>query len=256
MRDRLKRAVLKRLKDHPALLGVFRRIYRTLFPVPVPAPAPELEVQQHILKNLSGKESVFFVQVGSNDGIHGDPLHDIIATNINWKGMFVEPVSFLFERLVRNYGFSERFIFENKAIAPNRGVVEFFYVSEKAKAKLGDELPFWYDQLGSFDKNHILKHLDGVLEPYIVCESIDTVTLQDIFDKHAVTSIDLIHIDTEGYDYKILSTLDFSKYQPSIILYEHMHLSDVEKNAAESLLRDNGYRCVQYAGDTLATINR
>ncbi|MBT8114607.1 MAG: hypothetical protein KJP04_04470, partial [Arenicella sp.] len=104
---------MKRLKNHPALLGVFRRIYRTLFPVPAPA----LEVQQHILKILSGKTSVFFVQVGSNDGIHGDPLHDIIATNKNWIGIFIEPVGFLFERLVRNYGISKRFIFENKAIA-------------------------------------------------------------------------------------------------------------------------------------------
>jgi len=82
-----------------------------------------------ILKNLKYNNSVFFVQVGSNDGMQGDSLHDIIVKNENWTGIFIEPVGFLFERLKRNYGNSDRLIFEKQAIAANRGVVEFFYVS-------------------------------------------------------------------------------------------------------------------------------
>jgi len=247
----MKQAIKERLKRYLFVFSLLRRIYRAFFPAPV---FDSAQMQKKILKNLKRKNSIFFVQVGSNDGIQGDPLHNIIVTNNNWKGIFIEPVGFLFERLKRNYGNSDRFIFEKQAIAPSMGVAEFFYVSEKAKAELGDALPYWYDQLGSFDRNHILKHLDGILEPYILSETINTIPLQDIFDKHKVTRVDLIHIDTEGYDYSVLSTIDFSRYKPSVILYEHKHLSDVESKSAESLLIKNGYSCVQCGGDTLATI--
>ena len=215
---------------------------------------PYSPLQKDILKKLQHKETVFFVQVGSNDGMRGDPLHAISVMNKNWEGIFIEPVGYLFERLKRNYGNSDRFIFEKQAIAPSLGKVDFFYVSEEAKAELGDEVPNWYDQLGSFDKNHILEHLDGILEPYILSERINTLPLQDMLGKHKVTRVDLIHIDAEGYDYRVLSTIDFSRCKPSVILYEHIHLSDVERKSAESLLKKNGYSYVQYGGDTLASI--
>ena len=242
----------KEVLNYPFVFSLLRRKYRAFFPKRI---SDLSQLQKDILKNIKSKDSVFFVQVGSNDGIHGDPLHDIIVMNNNWKGIFIEPVGFLFERLKNNYGKSDRFIFENTAVAPSMGVVEFFYVSEEAKRELGDALPDWCDQLGSFDKNHILKHLDGRLEPYILSEKINALTLQYLFDKHKVTKIDLIHIDTEGYDYKVLSSIDFSIYKPSVILYEHIHLPDVERKSAKSLLKKNGYSCVKYGVDTLATIN-
>jgi FkbM family methyltransferase len=246
----VKRAIKERLKRYPFIFSLLRRTYRAFFP----ASSLDAQLQKQILKNLKQKNTIFFVQVGSNDGFQGDPLHDLIILSKKWKGIFIEPVGFLFDRLRNNYGNSDRFIFEKKAITSNIGVMEFFYVSEKAKSEIGNALPFWYDQLGSFDKNHILRHLNGILEPYILSEQIEAVRLQDICDKHKVTEIDLLHIDTEGYDYKVLSTLDFSKYKPSIILYEHKNLSDVERRSAESLLRKNGYSCITYGIDTLAII--
>ena len=42
----------------------------------------------------------------------------------------------------------------------------FYWVGEKAATELAD-LPAWWDELGSFNKNHILKHLNGRLAPYI-----------------------------------------------------------------------------------------
>ena len=75
-------------------------------------PAPgHSTIQRNILKNLKRKDFVFFIQVGSNDGKMGDPIDNIIVTNNNWKGIFSEPVGFLFERLKQNYGISDRFIF-------------------------------------------------------------------------------------------------------------------------------------------------
>lgn len=246
----MREALLRFIKNIPFFYAFLRRINRVFYPVQL----SNLEkIQKGILENLGTKDSVFFVQVGSNDGKQGDPLHDLVLTDHKWRGIFIEPVSYLFDRLQTNYQNSDRFLFERKAIAPSEGLLEFFYVSERAKRELGDELPYWYDQLGSFDRNHILKHLDGRLEPYIVAEKIETAPLQLILDKHGVAHVDLVHIDTERHDYKVLTTMDFSKVKPSVILYEHKHLSGEELTAAELLLNKNGYRCEQIGSDTLAT---
>ncbi len=255
----MKHTIKKWLKKYPFIFKLIHRIYRILFPIQ--QLATELEKQEltkvleeQMSKNLKYKKNIFFIQVGSNDGLHGDPLHNLITTNKEWRGIFIEPVKYLFERLKNNYGSSEKYIFENKAIGSNSRIVEFFYVSESAKSDLGDDLPDWYNQLGSFDKNHILKHLNGILEPYIISDKIETVSLQNILDKYKIKAIDILHIDTEGSDYEVLSSFDLSICKPSVILYEHMHLSCIKKKLSEVYLKRNGYSCIHYGGDTLAIL--
>ena len=249
----MKQVIKEKLKKMPLMLHVAQKINRFLFPVEL---GLSEKLQQDIFKKLKHKNNVFFVQVGSNDGVQGDPLHDLIVNNNEWRGVFIEPVGFLFERLKKNYGNFNRYIYENSAIAAEAKELDFYYVSEKAKVELGDQLPFWYDQLGSFDRSHIVKHLDGALEPYIYSQKINAVPLSDVLTKHQVEVVDLVHIDTEGYDYKVLSTIDFARYKPSVILYEHKHLSESEHKLARSLLMEKGYKCSEYGSDTLATIEK
>lgn len=225
------------------LYGVGKRIYRRFRPSDPP-------IQQHILKAVGHKPSVFFVQVGSNDGVQGDPIHDLVVERENWRGIFIEPIDFLFQRLRKNYGDAERFIFENVAIGTEKGIKKFYYVSEKARTEL--DLPYWHDQLGSFDRDHIMRALGEQMIPYIIEEDIECLPLQDVFDRNGVEAIDLVHIDTEGFDYKVLSQIDLQRYKPSAILFEHHLLSDDEFAGARKLLRRNGYRSIQYGNDTLA----
>ena len=136
------------------------------------------------------------------------------------------------------------------AIGTTSETKKFYYVSEKAKSEL--ELPYWHDQLGSFDKNHIIRMLGDQMSPYIIEEDVECRPLQAILDRNRVDAIDLIHIDTEGSDYKVLSQLDLRRYKPSVILFEHHLLTDDEFFKARKLLRRNGYRLVQHGNDTLA----
>jgi FkbM family methyltransferase len=209
-------------------------------------------LEWEIARALAGRREVFFVQVGSNDGTSGDPLHKLLERHGQWRGIFIEPVPSLFERLKANHPEAHRYVFENVAIGKERGEAVFHYVSEDAKAALGDKLPYWYDQLGSFDRQHILKHLDGLLEPYIVSQPLPCLPLQDVFDRNGVKALHLLHIDTEGYDYQVLSQFDFARYQPKVVLYEHKHLSKEDRRSAEALLRRHGYRLQVRSADTLA----
>jgi FkbM family methyltransferase len=210
---------------------------------------------EEIWTALEHAEDVFFVQVGSNDGVQGDPLHPLIRTHPEWRGLFIEPVPYLFERLRRNYArlpsARNRFSFENVAIASEPGRRPFFYVSERARAR-EDELPIWCEQLGSFNREHILSHLEGRLAPHIVERDVECATLGQVLARNRVERLDLLHIDTEGYDYEVLLQLDWQRWRPRVIVFEVIHLPEQLRAQAAAMLRSEGYRLSILAHDLLA----
>ncbi|MBC6994129.1 FkbM family methyltransferase [Neolewinella lacunae] len=189
------------------------------------------------------------VQIGSNDGKTGDPLYPLFQRYPAWRGLLVEPLPATFARLQENYPDRERFQLANVAI--NDGTaLPFYYVDPRAKTDLPD-LPYWYEQLGSFYRGHIEKELDGVLTPYVRTTTVEGITLADLLARHNIAGIDLLHIDTEGYDWKILGQLDLSRYAPTFILYEAQHLAAEELAAAAAFLAPQ-YRVFQTSIDHLA----
>ncbi len=202
-------------------------------------------------ERLLTEKNIRVVQIGSNDGRSGDPLYDLILMNPGWTALFVEPIPYLFDRLKKNYGSSPRFSFANVAI--NNGSQQIFYsVKEEAKIAI-PHLPPTYDQLGSFDKNNIIKHLEGVLEPFIEETLLSGIKLEELFLKYEIKEIDVLHIDTEGYDWKILSQLDLNKIIPKIILFEHIHLANSEKKEAINFLKEK-YAIIRLGSDYLCLL--
>ena len=238
------------LRKYPILHFATRKIYRAI----INSPEPFLQAKiKEIFKNHS---KIFFIQVGSNDGITGDPIHNLIVENVNYSGIFIEPVNFCFKRLQENYKnvfkHETRLIFENIAIGLTKEKKSFYYLSEDSRQKLSGNLPNTYDQLGSFDINHIIREFGDQVIPYIIETEVDCLPLQAVLDKHNVEIIDLIHIDAEGFDFKILSQINFERYTPKLILYEHIHLTEEEKEKASLLLEKYNYDLCKHGGDTLA----
>jgi FkbM family methyltransferase len=219
-------------------------LYRYFRPAPYP-------MRDAIAARLRGRRKLFFLQVGANDGVMGDPLRDLLLKNRGWEGIFVEPVGFLFRRLRRNYRAEPRFIFENVAISSREGQKTFYFLSEQAGQDIAD-LPTWTQGLGSFQLEHLKECLRPDLWPYISEEQMTCVPLASVLEKHNVVSIDLLLIDTEGYDFKVLSQVDFQRYRPLVIVYEHHHLSNGEREQARELLQGFGYHLREIDGDTLA----
>lgn len=198
-------------------------------------------------------EDAVFVKVGANDGVTGDPCSDILLADRRWRGLLIEPVPYCFNRLKANFSDAERFSLERVAIGPVVDTTTFYYVDERARAER-PELPDWFDQLGSFDRSHIVKHLDGVLEPYILKAPVEVCPLGAVILRNRLTKIDLLHIDTEGYDFEVLKTLNFSKYKPPLIYIEHQHLPALQKKDMLRLLVGQGYR-VRDAGRDYFALN-
>lgn len=194
--------------------------------------------------------NVFFVQIGSNDGLNGDPIFAQVNRN-KWHGILVEPIREIFEKLKFNYREVDRnLIFENIAITKDAGgTSEFYYVNNDDNA-----LPEWVSQLSSFDKTTILKHAEyhPEIKERIAVKHIQKDSFENMINRNHVVNIDLIHIDTEGYDFEILKQIDLEKYKPSILIYEHKHLKEGDYKASINLLKGKGYHVFACNGDTLA----
>jgi FkbM family methyltransferase len=196
-------------------------------------------------------DQVRFLQIGSNDGVHDDPLHDLIRRHRGWRGIFVEPVASVFSELRRNYHDDPRFVFLNVAVGRTRGTQKFHYVEETARGAISG-LPDWHSRIGSFSRAHITTLLGPTIEPFIVEADVQTVSLADILAEHDVESIDLLHIDAEGFDADVLAQLDFARYRPRVILIEHAHLSPLRDHRTRELFRAQGYSCTRLMADYLA----
>jgi FkbM family methyltransferase len=222
------------------------RVKRRLFPPPTPADEPG--------RLFRGKPAVL-VKIGAHDGVQNDPLRKLIVANPQWTVLFIEPVKAIYDRLLQNYPSGRSYRFENIAIADQPGTRPFYYVSDEITTAIAN-VPWWYDELGSFDRNHIIKH-DPIFEPFIVAENIRCDTLAAVLARQGLTAgVDFIHIDTEGYDYQILKQIDFSPHRLRAILYENKHLTNSDTAAAEALLEAAGYRIKQLGADTLAIRRR
>ena len=67
------------------------------------------------------------------------------------------------------------------------------------------------------------------VERRVVSIDVPGVTFESLCRTHSVDKVDLILIDTEGYDWQILKTIDLAAVRPRLLVYEHYHLSDEDR---------------------------
>lgn len=65
-------------------------------------------------------------------------------------------------------------------------------------------------------------------------------------------SIDLLHIDAEGYDLEILKTLDFTETLPKVILTEFKNLDIANRKLMISLLHANQCKVYRHNQDYIS----
>ena len=217
------------IKNLPVIGNLALSIYRLFKPKKIFSSA-------YWINKYIPNDRLSVVQIGSNDGISLDPLHQLVKKNKLWNVIFVEPVTYIFERLKKNYGNEPRFKFENSAINED-GSKQFFYSVNKDAYDNIPNLSHNYKQISSFDKDHILKLSGGVVDKYITEIEVNCITLNQLFKKTGIESLDLFFIDAEGYDWKILSQLNLSQYKPVVIVFEYVNLNESERFQAINFLK-------------------
>jgi FkbM family methyltransferase len=212
------------------------------------------------LKKRRG-EAVSCLQIGANDGVTNDPLHRYL-TRHGWRGLLLEPLVDVFHNeLSHTYRGNPRVILENVALADSEGSLPLYRVAI-SNAR-------WATGLSSFRRDSIEAHIEnGYIErkareegvpvpgdPDRIIETVvvPTTTVERLLAKHGIDELDLICIDTEGFDFEILKLVDFARLAPQVVLFESKNLSDGDYAEAKELLGGHGYSLFWDGGDTLAT---
>ena len=169
-----------------------------------------LLIKEHVASN----PDFFFVQVGANDGEMGDPLRQSVLT-YHLSGLLIEPLPDVFTKLRENYRPEPQLRFENVAIATENGRMPMYRV------KVGAPFPAWYQGMASFRRENLARQ--GIGDSYIEELWVEAVTLRSLFDRHGIDRVNLLQVDTEGYDCQIVMSALESDILPDIINYEHCH---------------------------------
>lgn len=195
------------------------------------------------LDMLAEEGRVFFVQIGANDGKHGDPIHAHVVEH-GWSGLLVEPLPDVFERLKANYRGHEGLIFDNCAIGP-AGTMTLYRLSLPP-----GEAVDWRAGLASFDRAVIASHeyLIKGISRIITEESVRSVEFGNLMAQHGIETMDLLTIDTEGYDFEILKQVNLSMFRPKLIICEIKHLKPSDLSAMQALLDEYGYEAMMIPG--------
>ncbi len=166
---------------------------------------------------LNNDKYVKYVQIGANDGIRVDPMFDFVRKNHKFiTGLLLEPVKKYFEQLKFNYLRFTKITPIQIAIHNSKKSM-VIYTAGSHSGTLNSEQVFG---MSSFDKNHLLKS-GYVLESNIIEEEVPCCTLSELLNEYNFVDINVLILDTEGYDFEILRELDLSQINPKIVLFEH-----------------------------------
>lgn len=240
--DRTVGALSPHVGEESALRPVLRSLKRRL-----PAPVDPLT---YLIAEFAGLyPNAFFVQVGANDGSKGDYL-DTYVRSLGWTGILIEPIPYVFDGLSRRHGSNPNLTLANVAIAHEDGTAELYYLPKDEHS----DLPSWYDALATFRKDVLLKHEPWIpdIASRIQTIEVPTATFESLCRTYGVEGIDLLQIDTEGYDYEVIRQVDLDAHRPALILYEHLHLAPDDRRACEDLVHSHGYTTVSNVMDTVA----
>lgn len=229
--------------DSKARFWLYNSLLWRIFPDPI---------DRILWKYGKDKKRVKFIQIGAFDGIYADNYYKFIR-NSSWEGILIEPMPVAYDKLIRNYNKvrDSGLVFLNCAISLRNGLKELYYFSDVDESHKDYKALI---ALSSFNREHLLKFNELAQGRNISSTMVDCFRLMDVVNKYDYWDLDVLFIDTEGYDYEILRTLDFNEFHPEIIIYENQHLSNIEKIECENLLKENHYNILIDGNDTLAWI--
>ncbi|MDC1092813.1 FkbM family methyltransferase [Pelagibacteraceae bacterium] len=175
----------------------------------------DLAIDQYIEK----KEKGFYVDIGAHHPIHRNNTQ--LLFNSGWSGINIDVNQFSIDLF--------NFLRPNDlnllaAISDNEGEINFYYQKK-------------FSQLNTTDKNIAHKHFNGNFKERLVkCQTIHNILTNS---KYKEVKIDLLNIDVEGAEIKVLKNLNFEIYDPSIICIEILGYRDLDRKERENKIKDD-----------------
>ena len=174
-----------------------------------------------ILNYFKDRKNGFYVDVGCYHPIHRNNTH-LLHTQ-NWSGVNIDTSKFSIDLF--NF-MRPKDLNYNCAISDKNENIKLFYQKELS-------------QLSTIEKGQA----EIVFQGNIKEKEIKAFTLDEILsrDKYKNSKIDLLDIDVEGADLKVLRGLSFDKFKPELVCVE-IHTKEIEKSDIYNFLIDKNYK--------------
>ncbi len=218
-----------------------------------------------IVLSLFNNKPANIVQVGTCDGCINDPIFNLIKHKIKTdKLILIEPQRDLNPIIESNYSFHQKKFIINLAVG-KPGNKKLFKLKDKYHKLLRrtylKDAPLYRVPAGfvSASYEHVRRHiynklpLDIDIDEAIEEFEIVSVELKTILEKCKLSNIDILQIDTEGFDDEVIYHSNIDIYQPKVVNFEHMHFTKEKKKTLFDYMSLNNYYIKTYSSsDTLA----
>lgn len=211
-----------------------------------PKPNSLEEKLDQLSRNAHGH--IRFIQVGSNDGFRNDPICKFIKRD-RWQGVLTEPQTSVFPILQRIYRKNAVDLL-NKAVDDQDLPKTLYYISI-SQAR-------WAHGLSTFVREHLEHQIatgyveakarkEGIQslpakDQWIGEQQVPCITFKQILESPKLAGeLDLLMIDTEGYDLEILRMFPFHQVRPRCVVFEMVNLSPDNQVESQTLLENYGY---------------
>jgi|688.fasta_scaffold10958_9 FkbM family methyltransferase len=185
--------------------------------------------------------NTFVMNIGAMDGVMFDELIGY-TTMYNFKGLYVEPMPYLFDKLKNNIP-NDGNLFENSAISDYNGEIEMITI-DKEVIDQGLVHSCFYGMSAVYPpKNGLGSEFDKpTVDKYGQKVTVKCITLDKLLRKHNITKIDVFKVDAEGHDYIIFKQIDFDEYRPKVIRLEWINLTETEQNEIKKKFESANYK--------------
>ena len=172
---------------------------------------------------FKNKEKGFYIDIGCYHPIHRN--NTFLLFKKGWQGMNVDIHDFSIELF--NYARPKDLNY-NFAVSNKNEKVKMFFQKELS-------------QLSTIDQNQAKKAFQGTIKE----KEIQAYTLNEIlnFSKLNNKKIDLLDIDVEAVDLKVLQGLSFEKFKPELICIE-IHEKNLKESQTFKFLKDYNYELI------------
>ncbi len=210
---------------------------------------------ESLLKNSEINEFLV-VQVGANLGLDGnlnDPIKKFFLNNLSVKAILIEPMNEYLSIVKKQYSENSNFHYENIALGHAEGSLNLM------RFKPGIEYDKkYYDGLATLKENRIseLKNRaknDKTIE-YLEEITVPVFTANYIKEKYEIDNLDILQIDTEGFDLIIIKSFFDANVFPTIINFEFTELTKDEFSTCLGLLEKFNYKLIRNGSDILAVL--
>ena len=176
-----------------------------------------------ILKYFKGKKNGFYVDVGCYHPIHRNNTY--LLYKLDWRGINIDISEFSIDLF--NYLRPDDLNY-NFAISNKNEILKMYYQKELS-------------QLSTIEKEQANKVFQGDIKE----KKIQAFTLNEILakDKYKNYEIDLLNIDVEGADLKVIEGLSFDKFMPKLICVE-IRENKIKESKIFKFLNNKNYELI------------